>query len=353
MEAIRKIAFLLVLSVLLVGLSAFFAPMAQSEDMPKINWRLQCAFPPGDHEADIAIPQRIKYIKEHTGGKFTITRYYAGEIIPPEEMLVGVGAGLAEMGEGAPPYWSGVERALDLNFGLPGTGRKPLGDAWAFQNASKWSMLVSDIFAKHGCHYIGWHDYGPYPIFCSRVPIRKLSDWKGVKVRVSGFSAKLLEAMGASTTYIPGAETAQALTTGTIDVATWTAEGIKDMGFGSVMDYLILPPFIDHCGGVLFANKKAWDSLPEAYKKVVKDSEIIAHLDAYKFWQKYMSDNINLAKGVGKGPRGYEVIRFSDSDVAKMNKLAEEVVWSEWAKKSPDCAKGIEMVKEWYGTFQN
>ena len=350
---LKRMGFVGLLGVLGLSILAAGASDAWAKNLPKVNWRLQCAFPPGDHEADIAIPQRIKYISEKTGGRFTITRYYAGEIIPPDEMITGVGAGLAEMGEGAANYWAGMERVLDLSFGLPGTGRKPLGDVWAFQNGSRWSQMLSGVFARHGCEYIGWHDYGPYPIFCSRVPIRKLEDWKGVKVRVSGYSAKLLQAMGASTTYIPGAEIAQALTTGAIDVATWTAEGIKDMGFGSVMNYLILPPFMDHGGGVLFANQKAWDSLPEEYRRVVREAQVLAHLDAYKFWQAYMNDNINLAQGVGKGPRGYEVIRMPEADIAKINKMAEEIVWTEWAKNSAECAKAIELVKEWYGEYRN
>jgi TRAP-type mannitol/chloroaromatic compound transport system substrate-binding protein len=352
MKVARKTTIIFILSVTVVALSALAICTASAKELPKIHWRIQVAFPAGDHEADIAVPERIKYIEERTKGRFTLTRFYAGEIMPPEEMITGIGAGLAEMGEGAATYWSGLEKALDLSFGLPGTNRKPLGDAWALQNGSKWSHMVSEIFAEHGCHYIGWHDYGPYPIFCSNKPIRKIEDWKGVKVRISGYSAKLLEAMGASTTYIPGAEIAQALTTGAIDVGTWTAEAIKDMGFGSVMDYLILPPFMDHGGGVLFANKKAWDALPEEYKTIVKESEIIAHLNAYKFWQKYMSDNINLAKGVGKGPYGYEVIRLPEKDVAEMNKLAEKVVWAEWAKNSPRCARAVEILKEWYSGYR-
>ena len=89
------------------------------------------------------MPQRLKYIKEKTNGRFTITRFYAGEIIPPEEMITGVGAGLAEMGEGSGPYWAGMERVMDLSFGLPGTGRKPPGDVWAFQNGSKWSQMLA------------------------------------------------------------------------------------------------------------------------------------------------------------------------------------------------------------------
>jgi len=348
MKMAGKVTRGLILGVVVVALSAFWVGTASAADLPKVHWRVQVAFPPGDHEADIAVPERIKYIEEKTGGKFTLKRYYAGEIMPPEEILRGTGKGLAEMAEGAANYWSGIEKVLELSQGLPGTNRNPIEDAWAFQNNSKWSSMVSKIFAKHGCHYIGWHDYGPFPIFASRVPIRKLADWKGKKVRVSGSSAKLLEAMGASPVYIPGGEIAQALTTGVIDVASWTAEGIQDMGFGSVMDYLILPPFIEHTGGALFANQKAWDALPDEYKRIVQEAQIVAHKSAIKFWEKYMDDNVKLATGVGKGPRAYEVIRLPKQDVDAINKLAEENIWNAWAKNSADCATAIEILKDWY-----
>lgn len=350
MKMVGKAARVLILGVMVVALSAFWMGMASAADLPKVHWRVQVAFPPGDHEADIAVPERIKYIEEKTGGKFTLKRYYAGEIMPPEEILRGTGKGLAEMSEGAGQYWSGLEKVLDLTFGLPGSGRGPVGDVWAFQNGSAWSIMLSKIFAKHGCEYLGWHDYGPFPVFCSRVPIRSVADFKGKKIRTSGAAAKLLEAMGASTVYIPGGEIAQALTTGVIDVATWTAEGVKDMGFGSVMDYLILPPFIEHAGGVLFANKKAWDALPDEYKRIVKESEIVAHLSAVKFWDAYMIDNIKLATGVGKGPRGYEVIRLPQKEVDKIYDMAEKTIWSDWAKNSADCAKAVEILKDWYSS---
>jgi len=319
----------------------------------EVHWRWQCAFPAGDHEADVSVPWRIEWIEEQSGGKFTIDRFYGGEIIPPDEMLTGIGAGLAEIGEGAANYWSGIEPALDLSFGLPMSGRAPIGDVWAFQNGSRWSELLREIFAENNCRYIGWHDYGSYPVLCSRVPVRTIDDWNGVKVRISGYNAALLESMGASTCYIPGAEIAEALTMGTIDVGTWTSECIKDMGFGEVMDYLIMPPFMEHAGGVIFVNEEAWAELPDEYQELIYQAERMSHLDAYKFWNKYMADNINLATGAGtEGPYGYDVIYMSDEDVAEMSRLAEEVVWAEWAKLSPRCAEAVEILKEWYSTYR-
>ena len=120
------------------------------------------------------------------------------------------------------------------------------------------------------------------------------------------------------------------------------------MGLGAVMDYLILPPFQEHIGGLLFANKKAWDALPDEYKKIVQEAEVVAHKSAVKFWDKYMEDNVKLATGVGKGPYGYEVIRLPKKDVDATNKIAETTLWDKWAKNSPDCAKAIEIVKGWY-----
>ena len=66
-----------------------------------------------------------------------------------------------------------------------------------------------------------------------------------------------------------------------------------------------------------------------------------------------VDENINKATGVGKGPYGYEVIRLPESEVAKMNKIAEEVVWEQWGKESPLCAKALEILKEWYAVYRD
>jgi len=353
MVKMKNISKLIMISVFVAGLTVLPSIHAQAKEMPRVHWRFQSAYSPGDYNSEVYSKALIKYVKEHTGGKFTITRFYAGEIMPSKEMLIGIGAGLAEIGEGSGAYWGGVEPALELSLGLPFTNRAPIGDTWAFQNASKWSALVSKIFEENGCHYVGWHDYGPLPLFYSNVPIRKLEDWKGVKVRVSGYKGKLLKELGAATVYIPGKEIAHALSVGTIDVATWTAEAMKDMGFGALIDYFIMPPLMDHAGGILFVNKKAWNKLPEEYKKVIKEAELQLHYDSYLFWRKVMSDNINLAKGVGKGMYGYEVIRLPAKDVAEMKRISEDKIWNGWAKKSPRCAEALKLLKEWYSTYQN
>ena len=45
---------------------------------------------------------------------------------------------------------------------------------------------------------------------------------------------------------------------------------------------------------------------------------------------------------------GYEVITLPDEDVATMRKIAIEKVWSQFAKKGPECAKAIKAMKAYY-----
>lgn len=339
-----SVCLILVLAVL-PFMTACPAPAEEEEELPEIHWKWQCAYGAGDHEADISVPERIAIIEELTDGKFTIERFYGGEIVPPDEILTGVGEGLCEIAEGPPSYWVGLDPAFDLCQGLPMTQRNPPGDAWAFQNGSEWSEIVREMFAEYGCHYVGWHTYGPYPILCSRVPVRSIEDWEGVKVRISGYSAELFEAMGASTTYIPGSEIYGALMLGTIDVGTWTAECVEDMHFGEVMDYLIMPPFLPNFGGVTIVNEEAWASLPDKYQEAIEKSERIAHLHAVEFWNDQMEKDLTTFAE----KYGYEVIWLPEEDVEEMSRLALETVWTKWAQKSPRCAKGIELVKDWYG----
>lgn len=344
---IASVAALIVLVALfLMPACAKEAPAPAPEAAPTIDWKWQCAYPPGDHEADMAVPSMIDFIEDQTDGRFTLTRYYEAEIIPPKEILTGIGQGLAEVGNGALDYGSGVEPALDLGFGLP-MAFFEFGDTTAFHMDSRWGEMLRGIFAENGCHFVGWQTYGTYPILCSRVPIYTIDDWKGVKVRISGYNGALLEAMGASTTYIPGGEIAEALTMGTIDVGSWGPECIKDMGFGEIMDYLIMPPYM-RMGGGIWVNQEAWDSLPDGYQEIIDAGSRRYNRESYEFGYAYMKDNVELATGAGTpGPYGYDVIYFSDEDIAEMTRLAKEAVWEDWAKLSPRCAEAIEILKDW------
>ena len=346
----------IVLASLFVGCSpepgAAPSEPSEEEGLPTITWRWQSAYTPMEWTDKTMIPG-FDWLEEQTDGKFKVEVLYAGDVMPVGDMLHGIGEGLCEFGEGAASYWSGTEPALDLICGIPGTNRAPQGDAWAFQMWSPWSNVVNEIFAENGCHCLGWHTYGPYPMIYSNKPIYNLEDFQGVKIRTAGYGAKLFEALGASTTYIPGAEIYEALMLGTIDVATWSPEGIIDMKFGEVMEYWVLPAFIDHWGGSTIVNKEAWEALPYEYQELLEEVELRQGWLNSVWNRHYLIDAEKNATGAGtSGSWGYDVVYLSDEDVAELSRLAEEEIWPEFAKESPRCAEGIEAVKEWYSVHR-
>jgi len=325
---------------------------SEEEGLPTVTWRWQSAYTPLEWTDKTMIPA-FDWLEEQTDGKFKVEVLYAGDLMPTEEMLSGIGQGLCEFGEGNTSYWVGTEPALDLVAGIPMTNRGPLGDAWAFQMLGPWSEIATEIFAENGCYYLGWHTYGPYPMIYSTKPIHNLEDFKGLKVRTSGYSAKLFDALGASTCYIPGAEIYEAMMLGTIDVATWTSEGITDMKFGEIMEYWVLPAFMDHMGGVTMINEEAWEALPYEYQELLKGAELRMGWLNSEWQRRYLIEGEENATGAGtSGLWGYDVVYLSDEDVAELSRLASEEVWPEFAKQSPRCAQGIEMVKEWYSVHR-
>jgi TRAP-type mannitol/chloroaromatic compound transport system substrate-binding protein len=338
----KRLSFLICFILTIVLIAALTPCTSNAQTTSKVfNWRWANSLGAGDYDADIAVPEVIKFIEKETKGNVKIKHFYAGDIVPAEETLRACGRGTFEIGNGGLQYFMGTDPFFGV-VSTPGLFRASVGDAYAFNTYSEAAELIRSQLAKYGVHSIGWNDYGPYPVFCSKVPVRTIADWKGKKVRVSGMSGKLLQQLGASAVFIPGKEIYQALQLGTIDIATYTAEGVKDMHFEDVMKYLILPSFLDHLGGFTFVNQKAWDSLPSEYQSVFYAAQRLYQRMAQNAWQDYYSYNVDPK-------RRYEVIRLPAKDVAKINQIAIDKVWPEVAAQSPASKQYLDIAKKWYG----
>jgi TRAP-type mannitol/chloroaromatic compound transport system substrate-binding protein len=202
-------------------------------ELPEVNFRLQSTDPPGDWDTDVGMKNMADWISQESGGKFTIDIFHDGDFSPGDQLMTAVGEGLLEVGYGAASYWSGLDPALDLSFGLPMAQTGTFGDTWAFQMESRYSEMVRDILGENGVHYVGWFTFGEYPTIMSTVPIHTIEDYEGLKIRISGYCSGLFDAMGGATTWFPGSEIAQSISTGVVDVACWSPDGITTMGLAN------------------------------------------------------------------------------------------------------------------------
>jgi hypothetical protein len=95
----------------------------------------------------------------------------------------------------------------------------------------------------------------------SKKPVRRLEDFKGLKIRVpQGMEADLLTRLGASVVVLPGTEIYSALDKGVVDATNWSVASDNDrLGFHKVAPYFTYPGF--HSMPRDFAvNEREWTS---------------------------------------------------------------------------------------------
>jgi C4-dicarboxylate-binding protein DctP len=125
--------------------------------------------------------------------------------------------------------------------------------------------IGKSLFAKlepKGIIGLGYWDNG-FSVITSNKPIRKLEDFKGLKMRIQ--SSKVLEAtyrsLGALPQVLAFSEVYQALQTGVVDGGENTPSNIYTQKFHEVQKYLTVSDNT-YIGYALIVNKNFWDGLP-------------------------------------------------------------------------------------------
>ncbi len=334
----KKNLFLLVLTSILV-VSWVSVCFAQQKSAPVYNWRLQSTYPVTSPFYKDVTTALVKKIEESSGGRFKITMYPAGQLVPPGDVLDALGRGVFEMTAATGFYWGGILPEANIEFGLPMMWKDRFEMMTAF-----WERGLLDLFreayAERRVHYLNVVPYGPLTIN-SRVAIRSVAELRKLKVRVYGQYAKHMEKLGVKTVAIPYGEVYSALASGVIDASITGKAEYEDMRFHEVAPYMHFPPVGGIIGLHWMINKKVWDSLPSDMKHL---------LDLCGYWgasfaarlTKDLDDNIEL-----RLPKlGAKAIHFSDKDVAEMQAAAEKL-WDEVAAMNPRCGKMIQIIRDY------
>lgn len=103
----------------------------------------------------------------------------------------------------------------------------------------------------------------------SRVPIRKVADFKGVKIRYAGANFKgVIDAVGGVPLAVPPQETQDALSKGIVDAATFPYEGAASFRLGTVVKFAIEPQIASATFAVVM-NPAKYESLPADLKALI------------------------------------------------------------------------------------
>jgi TRAP-type mannitol/chloroaromatic compound transport system substrate-binding protein len=305
-----------------------------------IKWKAQALWSAAElsYKTFVDFCKRVKVL---TNGRLEITPYSAGTIVPTFECLDAVTNNVMQAMHQWPGYFSGKEPAFaaisDLIAGYSHPWQK---DAWMYYKGG-WEML-NEMYRPYNAYTVGWMFWGVESLISTK-PIRKMEDFRGLKMRVPhGMTALLMQKLGASVVVLPGGEVYSALDKGVIDASDWATPSMNQrMGFFEVAKYYIYPGFHSMPLGGFTVNINEWNKLPDDIKQILKT--------ACREWcwdsiERIAIDDIR-ANAEMKG-KGVTAITWSDEDLARVRLVAQEI-WDEFSKKSPMTKKVIDSQKAW------
>lgn len=244
-----------------------------------LRWRLASSFPKSLDTLYGASELFARKVAALTGGKFQITTYAAGELMPAFGVVDGVQSGTVEMANTAPYYFFGKDETFALGCAVPFGLNSRQMTAWMLEGNGL--ELMREFYAQYNIVSFPMGNTGAQMGGWFRTPIKSLQDFKGVKFRIGGFAGKVVERLGGVPQNIPGGEIYQALEKGTIDAAEWV--GPHDdykLGFYKVAKHYAYPGWWE--GGPqldLYVNAKAYAGLSAEYKAAIECASALVHTD--------------------------------------------------------------------------
>jgi len=280
-------------------------------------------------------------VSKCSDGRLTVKLYASGEVVPAFESIDAVGSGTVELGHGAPYYWKGKAPAAQFvsNFPFGLTAQEYNG--WYHYGGG--ATLCDEVYEGLGCKFLVCGNTGVQHPGWSRKEVNTLEDFKGLKMRMPGIGAEVMQRLGATVVNLPGSEVGAALAAGTIDWVEWNNPyGEASMGFWRHAKYYYTPGWHE-CGTVLetFINRDAWNGLPDDLKAIVTNCA-------------YATNDVMLSEFQARsGPvllqfvtkHGAEIRRLSDEQLAKIGETCGEVI-SELVEQDPLTKKVFESMNK-------
>lgn len=284
-------------------------------------------FPPAPTFPCVQMERWKTQVEKRTNGKVLVNTFPGGTLLGAKGMMDGVVAGQADIGNICMAYQPGrfiVTNATSLPLGIPDakTGSLALLKLYEkYKPTAFKDVVVLTMFTNaHGN-------------IMSKVPVRTLSDIKGIDLRASGGAAQILKAWGANPVGMPMPATVEALQKGIVKGLFSSLEVMKDFKFAENCKFVTMTETVVYPFAVVM-NKAKWKLLPKDVKKVMMDLK-----KEQSLWTgNYMDEQITKSIAWSKEANNVEFISFSESEKAKWdNKL--DFITEKWVKNAKE--KGL------------
>ncbi len=254
------IGFVLILTLCLAGAGVVDASEKQAE--PSIVLSYSIFFPP-THAQCIAGTQWAEEIEKRSNGEVKINVFPGGTLTAAADCYDGVVQGISDIGMSCFAYTRGrfpVMEALDLPLGYP--------------SGMVATRVANDFYAEtkpkelDNVQLLYIHAHGP-GLLHTKKPVQTLEELKGMKIRSTGLSAKVVEALGGVAVAMPQPGTYEALQKGVVEGTFAPIETLKGWKQGEVIKSTTECSSIGYTTAMFVVmNKDKWNQLPENIQKI-------------------------------------------------------------------------------------
>jgi TRAP-type mannitol/chloroaromatic compound transport system substrate-binding protein len=246
------------------------APQESAAQSAEVKWRLQSSFPKSLDTIYGAGEQISKRVSAATGGKFQISVFAAGEIVPPLQVLDAVQNGTVQAGHTAAYYNFGKDPTFAFSTAMPFGLNARQHNAWMYHGGGL--ELMREFFKGYNVIQFPSGNTGTQMGGWFRKEFKTLDELKGLKVRIAGLGGVVFSKLGVVPQQIGGPDIYPALEKGTIDAAEWVGPyDDEKLGFHKVAKHYYYPGWWE--GGAsldLIVNLQAWEALPPEYQAVLE-----------------------------------------------------------------------------------
>ncbi|SLN73068.1 TRAP transporter substrate-binding protein [Oceanibacterium hippocampi] len=301
----------------------------------QFSWRFQTLWAAGSINMEI-FKAFCTNVGEMSGGRLTIEPLAGGSVVGALELYDAVQNGILDGQNGGGGYVAQKDIAFVMLGDLAGAYERPdQMQAWYEYGGGK--ELARELYAAHGTYHAGlvWHGMESIP---SKVPIRGVSDLKGVKMRApTGAVSKILQHFGGAPVNLPGGEVYTSLERGVLDATDWGTLSMNvDLGFEKVAPYALYPGFHSMPATDIVVNMDRWNALPDDLKSIL----VVATRDFGRdMYQRLMIEDQKIAQTAKD--RGLELIDWPMEERRKFREAASDI-WQELAADSPMARKIVD-----------
>jgi len=302
-----------------VGLALVGFGGAQAE-----TWSMQSSVPGSIIQLGTYGKRIAEQVTLVTDGEITMEFHEPGSIVPALEVFKAVGDGTLDAGYSSPGF---VVPAMQLFASVPFGPRASEYLAWLKFGGGK--EILEELYHDHGVHGITCAVIAPEASGWFVNEINDPKDLQGLKMRIFGLGAKVVEKLGVSTRSIAGGEILAALESGEIDAAEFSMPAVDlNLEFFNVAKHYYFPGWHQQSTfSDLMINLERWQRLDEDTRRkieIVCDANIAHGLAEGEAIQFQAIDELRR--------KGVSVHNWSPEMMAAFERAWNEVVEEEIAK---------------------